>query len=502
MKKEKRKGKKGERGGKIARLAFLFFNFSLLICNVSAQEVFYSALDSDFANVLLLPVAGGTAEENRTLAVLIANLRDINDACHLIDESANSSIVPANFTGYSPVDSELLFKLAIQYKASYILHCYVQRFGQRNIAIISRYDTFKRRTDRAYYLEYSDPIEAWVKLPGVITQVMKSSDIKQRVITDHTPVSKSFWVRYQRGVDRVWAQRMIELLAADYVIANGGSLNNKTDIMEEQLEMRQGITDMIRRPGERTLIPKIPNKDWYAYIDNYIAEAVRRKEDSWLIPDPKYGNIKSTDVFSYLNEASEMGTTGSAPLINVSKQGNRTRFQLIYKSFTFIDVADTRDFVRQMRGFSLSWGSGVETKGYDLGIPTGRTYNWRTYAGEDSTMDDILTITNQFPATPQVLITGSGATTINLKITSIRGVGTSRLIFYCSTEDDFSKAKIANQRLIATHYHPPRPPDEDWQIVGLQPKTKYYVWVTRCYGYLLWLQSKPSERMIVNTKAE
>jgi len=499
-------------------LALLILNFSFLICPaVWAQKKAEQqpTLATGIGNVLLLPVMGGTAAENQTLRLLIANLRDINDACNLIDESANNSIVPASFTGYNEADRDLLFRLANQYKANYIVFSNVQKFGQRNLAIISRYDTFSRRTDASYYLEYSDPVEAWVKLPGVIANLLKR---KSNEMYDSSGflTAKCVWVRYQPGVDRVWAERMIGLLIGDCVIANNEPYLNVTAEMDESLASRQGVVDKFIVPGFREKTYSIPNKDWNAHVENYIAEAIRRKVTNWL-PDPKDGDVLSTIGITNIKRDTEFSTAG-LDIMTVSKQGNRTRFALLRRyrggnekfvngNVMFIDAADSRDFIRQMRGFSLSWGSGEEVKGYDLGIKSGVKYNWRTYTGEDSTIPDIITYTNQFPAPVDVVARNSTATTISFRTPpntfwrKVDGKYTAQTefvyLFWIATEDDFAKATLASTRRDPNIYDV-----GDYDVRFLTPNTRYYIWVTSCYGYLIWLQSKPSERLIIRTKAE
>jgi len=446
------------------------------------------------ANVLLLPVVGGTAEENKTLGILIANLRDINDACNLIDQTAAASILPANFTGYSEADSNLMYNLAIQHRANFVIHSNVQKFAQRNLAILSRYDVFSKKTDYSYYLEYCDPVEAWVKLPGVLSALMKKSSGDIYVDSTGMSANTNFWVRYQSGVNRAFAERMIMLLAGDYVTANGKSVVNITSEMEASLARKQGVTNLAREEAVGKLRPLLPNNDWNSYLDKVvIPEAIKRKGFDYWVHNDGVTFTGSSAIRTLLDDTPF--PRSNLTTVVVSKQGNKTRFHVLKGSFTYIDVTDERDFIRQMRGLSLSWGSGKQTAGYDLGIDRNVKYNYWKYAGEDSTIPDIVTYTSQFQTPKGITVSNRGDTEIYFN--TPRSVISTFLIYY-STEDDFSKAQPASSW---------RVPDVSsstatYVVRYLKPDTRYYFWVTSCYGYLLWLQSKPTESIMVRTKPE
>jgi hypothetical protein len=98
--------------------------------------------------------------------------------------------------------------------------------------------------------------------------------------------------------------------------------------------------------------------------------------------------------------------------IEVSRQGNKTRFNLTAKKerntfetvTTSIDVSDVRDFIRQMRGLSLTLSREQVTAGYDLGIERGVKYNYWKYAGEDSSIADFYTYVAKIPPLPAQLV--------------------------------------------------------------------------------------------------
>ena len=427
------------------------------------------------ANVLLLPPMGGSDGENITLGNLIAGLRDINDACNLIDETTNTALLPANFTGVSNEDNNLLFNLGVKYKANFVIHSNIQKFGQRNLAVISRYDVMNRQTNGVYYQEYIDPVEAWIKLPGVISAIMKEG--KTDSVKTH-----NIWVRYRDGVDRVLADRAISLLITDYTEATGGVLWDRTAEFDTAISIRQDDPQKSRvGPRKDNFTPprtQIPNLNWRTFIVPFFDGTV---------------NEQLTDAMAALHF--DLGITGDplktgeCLIINVSRQGNAvTRFQIMGN--TSIDVTDIRDFVRQMRGLSLSIESGKATAGYDLGIVQGVKYNYWKYAGEDSAINNIVTYTRKFPKPQDVRANTTGFKTIQFR-------APNDILFYAAKENDFSKAKIADTRRL---YGGTGGSSSNLEIFNLEANTNYYIWPVSCWGYLLWLQSDPGAAIAVKTR--
>jgi len=423
-------------------------------------------------NVLLLPVIGGTDGDNITLRNFLVKLKDIQDACNLIDETMNTSILPANFTGTANEDNDFLFNLGLKYKANFIIYTNIQKFGQRNLAIISKYNVLRKQTDSVYYQEYLDPIEAWIKLPGVISTIMKGGK------TDNVK-TRHIWVRYKDGVDRVLADRALSLLTTDFAEATGGVLWDRSVEFETAIAIRQG--DPLKgRVGPRkdNFNPprtQIPNLNWSTFIAPYF-DGVK--------------NEGLTDAMAALHF--DLGVTGD-PLvmgdcmfINVSRQGNKTRFQLL--GITSLDFTDIRDFVRQMRGLTLSIASGKATVGYDLGIVQGVKYNYWKYAGEDSTIPDIVTYTQKFPKPQDVRANASGFKSAQFKTPD-------NILLYIAKENNFSKAAFADVRKVYGGNV-----GSNWEIFNLEPNTIYYVWPVSCWGYLLWLQSDPGAPITVKTR--
>ncbi|MDR0320788.1 MAG: penicillin-binding protein activator LpoB [Treponema sp.] len=441
-------------------------------------------------NVLFLPILGGTVEENTTLANLINRLRDINDACNFIDESKNTAILPANFTGFTPEDNALLFQIGVRYKANFIIHSSIQKYGERNLAIISRYNVFSKQTDSVYYLDYLDPVEAWVKLPGVISTIMKIGGGKREGEphwTDRFASSSSadnyLWVRYRDGVDRVFAKRMIGIFLTDLTEATGGAVRDISDDFEEWIDRRQGVErngiDMYGRPGKL-----IPFMDWRTYMNSYFDR---------LRAGGKIGYVYSgmdDGVMSLFNDAG-LARQESVKLIIIeaSRQGNRTRFQLLGAEFAYtLDFTDVRDFIRQVRGMSLSINSKRATAGYDLGIVQGVKYNYWKYAEEDSTIADILSYTRPHPEKADISISTRDSTSVTFR----SGVAADDLYYY-STVNNFSNATPIDP--IKVFYNEVTGAAEGmtvWhKIAGLQPDTRYFIWVTKCWGNLIWLQGEP-----------
>jgi hypothetical protein len=424
-------------------------------------------------NVLFLPVIGGTGEENSTLKNLILRLRDINDACNLIDESQNTSIIPANFTGTSDEDNALLFNLGLQYKANFVIFSNIQKFGQRNLAVISRYNVYAKQTDGVYYQEYIDPVEAWIKLPGVISTIMKGG--RAQGASEYY-----FWVRYRDGLDRVLAERAINLLISDFAEASGGKtiLVNKTADLETAVAIRQDDPQKGRvGPRKDNFTPprtEIPNNNWRGFIAPYFDGT---------------SNTGLTDAMAELHF--DVGITGDplnmgrCSVINVSRQGNRTRFQIIGNAS--LDFTDMQDFVRQMRGLSLSIANGRPTAGYDLSIVQGVKYNYWKYAEEDSTIPDIVTYINKFPRPQNIVVASTGFKTVQIRTPG-------NVLFYYAKENDFSKAKLADTRWLNSRSGSVQ------EIYNLERNTNYFIWPVSCWGYLMWLQSDPGTVIPVKTQ--
>jgi hypothetical protein len=438
-------------------------------------------------NVLFLPVVGGSKEENDTLANLFLKLRDINDACNLIDESAKTNLLPANFTGFSAEDNALLYRLGLQYKVNYIIYANVQKYGQRNLAIISRYNVFGKKTDNVYYLEYLDPVEAWVKLPGVISTIMKGhadssagSNLYNLSRTTAASVDNYLWVQYRDGVDRAFAQRMLSLLITDFTEASGKVMQDITDDIEEQIEMKQGVE---KYSSGVARVVDIDYTDWKAYMNTLLNDLrTGKKMDAYRI------NLETLfyDMGFRREDASKI------MIIEASRQGNKTRFQLLGAPFAYsLDFSDMRDFVRQVRGMSLSINSKKATAGYDLGIVQGVKYNYWKYAEEDSTIPDILTYTKPYPSIPNISVESRSSTKIMLY-----NEETANILYYYSTENNFSKATPIYPRIRqrwSTGYMSGKSESiQKWhELYGLNPDTRYFIWATNCWGYLTWLQGEP-----------
>ena len=446
--------------------------------------------DMGIGNVLLLPVLGGTDGDNLTLGNLIAGLRDINDACNFIDESKNTSLLPANFTGFSAEDNALLYNLGVKHRANFVIHSSVQKFGQRNLAIISRYNVYAKKTDSVYYLEYLDPVEAWIKLPGVINTIMKRNIDSTTWSTTSASADHYLWVRYRDGVDRVEAQRMMNLFISDYMEATGKTIMDRSDDLEDAIAGRQGVERFGRmadgdRPGAA-----IPQRDWKAYVDAYMK-------------DLREGRSKIGAYYS-LNDGVravlyDIGVAREeAPkviIIEASRLETGMRFQLLGAPFDYsLDFTDMRDFVRKVRGMSLSIGSGKLTAGYDLGIAQGVKYNYWKYAGEDSVIPDIVTYTQPLKVKPGVTLRERGPTTVTFYMKTSKSVFSPEILYYYFTEKDFNKATPINPRrrynqqvlsdlsIDVNNFH---------DLYGLKPDTQYYIWAASCWGHLVWLQSQP-----------
>jgi hypothetical protein len=173
------------------------------------------------------------------------------------------------------------------------------------------------------------------------------------------------------------------------------------------------------------------------------------------------------------------------------------------REITSVDFTDERDFIRQMRGLSLTLSSmdGMSfdtaafkrTAGYDLGIEQGVKYNYWKYAGEDSSIMDIITYVRKFPPPGNISVPERNieSTRVNLPLSWSR-LGNFNTVYY-STEKDFSKAQPVNVKINYGSII------SNW-VENLQPDTQYYFWVTRKPGYLTWLESEPSAPVEVRTK--
>jgi hypothetical protein len=428
---------------------------------------------SGTATVLLLPAVGGSHDENLTLGNLIANLRDINKVCNLIDESQNTALLPAGFTGFTPEDNELLYRLGCQYQAQFIVYANIQKFGQRNLAIVSRYSVYSQFTNSSRYVEYSDPVEAWIKLPGVISELMKIGiatgflreisvfgfDVfaMQLEAATQGAAPVNLQIKYGNGVDRVFAARMISLLAGDF------------SVVEESREKEHSYAT-VSIDHNRTLVDRTAD-----------IEAGRRNPKTLMLYIPRV-------------------------TIEVSRQGNKTRFKLTTeKVTTSVDVTDVRDFIRQMRGLSLTLSREQVTAGYDLGIEQGVKYNYWKYSGEDSSIADFYTYVAKIPPLPAQLVEVIVSKYAlpphndppNIQILIPVSAVLDYCKIYCSTENDFSKALLLeadkdeqkpylqnNVNIRDNRYY--------YTVFNVKPDTQYYFWIVNAAGFLTWIESDPT----------
>jgi hypothetical protein len=270
------------------------------------------------------------------------------------------------------------------------------------------------------------------------------------------------------------------LLISDFAEASGGKtvLVNKTADLETAVAIRQDDPQKGRvGPRKDNFTPprtEIPNNNWRSFIAPYFDGT---------------SNTGLTDTMAELHF--DVGITddplkmGRCSVINVSRQGNRTRLQIVGN--TSLDFTDMRDFVRQMRGLSLSIASGRATAGYDLSIVQGVKYNYWKYAGEDSTIPDIVTYTQKFPRPQNIVVASTGFKTVQIRTPG-------DVLFYYATVNDFSKAKIADTRWLYSRSGSVQ------EIYNLERNTNYFVWPVSCWGYLMWLQSDPGTVIPVKTQ--
>jgi hypothetical protein len=465
--------------------------------------VLVPAQPTDIATVLLLPVLGGTQGDNITLGNLIASLRDINNACKLLDESENTVLLPANFSGFSSEDNALLFRLGVQYQANFIIHSYVQKYGERNLAIISRYNVYRKMTDSVYYLEYLDPVEAWIKLPGVISAVMypaterKEKDYLSTFFSTATSADHYLWVRYRDGVDRVLTQRMMNVFLGDYTETTGKSIMDITADIEDAMELRQGVERYTAFAGysQKTWRTEIPNMDWKAYMNTYINDLRAGTYKIHSLWGGFPGEAPENDAMKalFIDTGLLKQEFLNLMIIEASRQGNKTRFQLLGADFAYsIDFADMRDFVRQVRGMSLSIANKKATAGYDLSVVQGVKYNYWKYANENIAIPDILTFSQPYHNKPELSIEERSSSSITIESIEFTKTLNPTVLFYYSTENDFSKATPINaKRLKGFKSIAKGEMSISHTITGLKPDTGYYIWAVNCWGNLPWLQSEP-----------
>jgi len=471
--------------------------------------------DMGLANVILLPTVGGTDGDNITLSNLINNLRDIRDCCNLINESRNESILPKDFTGFSAEDTEFLYNLGVKNKANFVIHSNVQKYGQRNLAIISRFNLYSKKNDAVNYLEYLDPVEAWVKLPGVISSIMNpgaNRTVAARGWTSSISTAGSadryLWARYADGVDPVLSQQMMKIFISDFIEATGGTIDDITGDIESSIKIRQGVDRYGMNYYNRTDLPslEVKNRDWVAHMEGYISDLRTNRniigKTATEIMSPNNDPLRAL----FADTGLDMKEIVKMMIIEVSKQGDKTRFQLIGAPFRYsLDFTDMRDFLRQVRGMSLSIGNDRQTTGYDLGIVQGVKYNYWRYADANTGIPDILTYTRPYTSSPVLLPTAADRSTTATAITVYTRESYNskdvnfvypHTFFYYSTTNNFSKATpVVPKRFHAVRWDRQEYQDyleRHYQIYGLKPDTQYYVWAANCWGHLLWLQSAPT----------
>jgi len=307
---------------------------------------------------------------------------------------------------------------------------------------------------------------------------------------------------------------MIDIFIGDYTAVELDSIRynnyrktiiNWTSDLEAALARQHGVTDRVSnrdRAGETV----IPNRDWNAAIDRYITE----------MKSPQYKNANGNPLSHLLRDTNTFRQSGSASdviFIEVSRQGNRTRFNLIAYNPPGVDISvlgtrdlpeyylnvsltctDARDFIRQVRGLSLSYSNETPTTGYDLGIDASVKYNYWNYAGEDSFIPDLVTITQVPPIHPDNSRRDGNSLLFNVHRGWLHRV-------YYANENDFSKAipldiKRDGTISIAQFVTSLSP---TWLrfnfnrgfIDSLKPDTTYYFWAVFCWGNLDWLESRP-----------
>jgi hypothetical protein len=312
---------------------------------------------------------------------------------------------------------------------------------------------------------------------------------------------------------------MINIFIADYAEANGKIMQDITDDLEDAILIKQGVDEYGQNnyPGsDSNRREEIIDKDWKTHMDTYI-DNLRAKRYRMVSKNDLSDHADALRGLLY-DKGFQVSDVFRTKIIEVSKQGNRTRFQLLgaygdrhspdTTAFEYsLNFTDMRDFVRQVRGMSLSLNSNKAVTGYDLSIVQGVKYNYWKYAGENSSIPNINTYTKPYPEVPNFVVNGKtdnlspNKLHLILRTASLSSTGMKFFVrvpiqyfaptiyFYYSTENKFSKATPAQPRI--SKWYAWGNTNSEYEIYGLKPDTNYYIWATTCWGYLDWFQSKP-----------
>lgn len=203
----------------------------------------------------ILPFTGGTGTDGETMAVLLGNQSELRNAFITVPRTANVEAVmkEQQFQQSGLTDSDTIAKLGKQMNAEYVVSGHIQKFGTRNILLISIIHVEKLQQIAGDYKEYNDISEIRAYLPNMVRKIVTTSkqdtsNLPKLAITPFNILSK--------GVNLRDAEVLAHVLSAE--IANTGkyAVLPRTSIIENAMRehsiQRSGITDSasIKRIGQ------------------------------------------------------------------------------------------------------------------------------------------------------------------------------------------------------------------------------------------------------------
>jgi hypothetical protein len=282
----------------------------------------------------LLPLAGGTADERTIFASFMIELGSFADG------SGDSALAPKGRTWdmWTGAGLETVFNLGKGRGMSDAILVNIEKTGQRNQAIAARVDIANRSRVAVSTLEYYDPIELWLKMPRLVDQLKtprqqfsdydtytSTSSYRYFAEKDQTPV----FAMYRPGVNRAETEPLIQRL-----------------LQESQLLFETGIFDKVYLL-DRT-------KDYEAAIAAKNLSAAWERNYAQIRKWKLKNGIKSPTADDYTETRAIFAFNGELDtaaanmkfdenlLIEVTRQGNRTRLELLRGNASLLPGSDPK----------------------------------------------------------------------------------------------------------------------------------------------------------------
>ena len=285
------------------------------------------------ANVTLLPISGGSNSEEKTIVDFIVNhwqrggIADASGEAELAQYTGNLASFPR--ARIAELRNTLI---RLGYNPNVVISAYIQRIGERNMLVVNTYSMAGHGSSYDIkYLEYSDALELWVKMPAITRSIGISGS------SSITAMELHIWANYGAGVNRSESESLLQFLATD-IMAVAGSVGAAREIksFRDATPEIEAVMAAIS-PAQRTQLSQ--------------ARTRRRPED--------FSVWDATNLLTDTHKSLYPDETRPIEIVcfDITRVGNRTRIEAYRYAQSGVrrismEYSSRQEFLRKMRIFS------------------------------------------------------------------------------------------------------------------------------------------------------